>query len=72
LFDLLGEGQVLTQVELTPSFLMLPRKSVSGLTFEAETGFESCMLCPREGCPGRRAPYQPELSQSRYGMSTLG
>jgi hypothetical protein len=67
LFTLLGEGAQLTGVELTPSYLMLPRKSVSGIFFPAEVGFESCMLCPRADCTGRRAPYQPELTQTRYG-----
>ncbi len=68
LFTLLGDTQALIGVELTPSYLMLPRKSVSGLIFPTLVGFESCMLCPREDCPGRRSPYQPELTRSRYGM----
>ncbi len=68
LFTLLGETDKLIGVELTDSYLMLPRKSVSGLIFPTELGFQSCMLCPRENCPGRRAPYQPELTQTRYGM----
>jgi hypothetical protein len=68
LFTLLGDTRGLIGVELTDSYLMVPRKSVSGIIFPAETGFESCMLCPRENCPGRRAPYQPEMAQTKYGM----
>jgi hypothetical protein len=68
LFALLGDTQVSVGVELTDSYLMRPRKSVSGIVFPTEIGFESCMLCPRENCPGRRAPYQPEMSLEKYGM----
>lgn len=48
-------------VKLTERFLMIPIKSVSGIFFPTEIGFEACQLCPREGCFGRRAPYDPEL-----------
>ena len=58
LFELLGEGAELTGVELTPSYLMIPYKSASGLSFPTDSPFESCMRCPRENCPNRRAEYQ--------------
>ena len=58
LFSLLGEGADLCGVELTPSSLMIPFKSSSGLLFPTEIRFESCMRCPRLTCPGRRAPYE--------------
>jgi hypothetical protein len=48
-------------VRLTDTFLMVPIKSVSGIFFPAEIRFESCQICPREGCVGRRAPYDPEM-----------
>ena len=67
LFQLLGEVEALIGVRLTESFLMLPTKSISGILFPAETSFESCELCPREVCPGRRAPYDPTLYERRYG-----
>ncbi len=57
LFDLLGEGTTLAEVELTPSYLMIPYKSGSGLCFPTDDPFESCMRCPRENCPNRRAVY---------------
>ena len=68
LFSLFGDTQALLGVELTDSFLMIPRKSVSGIVFPTEIGFQSCMLCPRENCPGRRAPYQPEMAHNKYEM----
>jgi hypothetical protein len=66
LFALLGDPQAAIGVELTPSFLMVPNKSVSGIRFPTEGSFESCQLCPREGCPGRRAPYDKELYDRKY------
>ncbi len=57
LFGFLGEGTVLAEVELTPSYLMIPYKSGSGLCFPTDDPFESCMRCPRENCPNRRAEY---------------
>jgi len=58
LFAFLGEGADLAEVELTPSFLMIPYKSGSGLSFPTDSPFESCMRCPRKNCPNRRAEYQ--------------
>ncbi|MBN1535568.1 MAG: hypothetical protein JW908_02465 [Anaerolineales bacterium] len=59
LFTLLGDVQTAIGVTLTESLIMLPTKSVSGLRFSSAQGFESCALCPRLNCPGRRAPYDP-------------
>ena len=53
-------------VRLTDSFLMIPNKTVSGIRFPTETSFESCQLCPREGCPNRRAAYDPHLWEEKY------
>ncbi len=66
LFRLLGDPEAAIGVQLTDSFLMVPNKSVSGIRFPTEESFESCQLCPREGCPGRRAPYDRELYERRY------
>jgi len=44
----------------------VPVKSVSGIMFPTEMSFESCGLCPREVCPGRRAAYDPGLWEKRY------
>ncbi len=69
LFALLGDVQGAIGVRLTPSMLMVPAKSVSGILFPTEESFESCQLCPRPGCPNRRAPYDPGLYERRYAAS---
>jgi hypothetical protein len=61
LFSLFGGSEASIGVKLTDTFLMLPTKSVSGIFFPTETSFENCQLCPRDGCPGRRAPYDEGL-----------
>ena len=66
LFALLGDVKTLTGVELNDSFLMSPIKSISGFHFPKEGNFESCQLCPREKCPGRRAPYDKNLYEQKY------
>ena len=58
LFAALGGREFVEQqigVIYTPSFLMLPSKSVSGIAFESEAFFENCQYCPIDNCPGRRA-----------------
>ena len=71
LFAIFGDVEKLIGVRLTPSFLMMPIKSVSGILFPTEIRFESCQLCPREDCIGRRAPYKPEL-EKKYGENIIG
>ncbi len=66
LFALLGTGPASIGIQLMDSCLMVPIKSVSGIWFPAEGTFESCQLCPREKCPGRRAPYDPNLYDRKY------
>jgi hypothetical protein len=70
LFAILGNTKDTIGVQLTDSLLMLPTKSVSGILFPTETSFESCQLCPRENCPGRRSPYDEGLYDRRYGPKT--
>ncbi len=55
-------------VTLSDSCLMSPNKSVSGLRYQTEEGFESCQLCPMPDCPGRRAPYEPDLYRKKYAL----
>lgn len=69
LFRILGDPQDAIGVELTESFLMIPNKTVSGIRFPTEERFESCQLCPRESCPGRRAAYEPDLYERKYRSS---
>lgn len=61
LFALLGDVRGQIGVELTPSFLMVPNKSVSGIQFATESDFRACQVCRREGCPSRSAAFDAEL-----------
>jgi hypothetical protein len=67
LFSLLPGVDAALGVRLTESFLMLPRKSISGIYFPSETTFFSCQLCPRESCDGRKARYDSEKARD-YGL----
>jgi hypothetical protein len=67
LFDLLGDTESLIGVRLTDSFLMLPRKSISGVVFPTEKSFIQCSLCPRENCQGRQARFDPAAREA-YGL----
>ena len=60
LFSLTGDVEGLIGVHLTESCLMIPVKSISGILFPNETGFNNCQLCQRKNCPGRRAEYIPD------------
>ena len=66
LFALLDNRSTEIGVHLSDSFLMTPTKSVSGIRFPTEYDFQSCQLCPRPNCPGRRAPYDQDLYDKRY------
>jgi hypothetical protein len=61
LFSILGDVESSLGVKLTPSFLMIPRKSLSGIYFPTEIPFLSCQLCPRESCPSRQAAFDRKL-----------
>ena len=63
LFSIFGDTQKIIGVSLTNSFLMIPKKSVSGIYFPTEIKFHSCQLCPRKGCIERKAPYDPKLAE---------
>jgi hypothetical protein len=62
LFSLFGDAEKVIGVRLTDHFLMLPRKSISGILFPSEEGFTACQLCPRDDCPSRRARYDEALA----------
>jgi len=66
LFALLGQEASQAGVTLTNSMLMIPTKSVSGMIFPTDASFESCMLCQRENCPNRRAPYDESLYEREF------
>lgn len=58
LFSLLGEGAERCGVQLNDSMLMIPFKSGSGVYYESEHSFESCMFCDKLNCPNRRAEFK--------------
>lgn len=68
LFKLLGDVMGDIGVALTESCLMLPVKSISGLLFESDQHYTNCSLCPREGCTGRREPFNAKLFYEKYGL----
>jgi len=70
LFSIFGNVEELIGVKLTDSCVMYPLKSVSGIYFPTEITFESCQLCPREKCIGRRVSYDPELAK-KYREETV-
>jgi hypothetical protein len=68
-FAALGDVQAAIGVQLSDSMLMIPAKSVSGIRFPTTESFESCQLCPRVDCPGRRAPYDSGLYDRKYAAT---
>jgi len=60
LFSHFGDSVDRIGVRLTKTCLMVPIKTISGLFFPSEAGFESCELCSREKCMGRRAAFDPK------------
>jgi len=71
LFSIFGNVEDAIGVRLTDKCLMIPVKSVSGVYFPTEIKFESCQLCTRERCIGRKAPYNPDLA-GKYSEEVAG
>jgi len=61
LFQILGDVEGEIGVELTPSFLMRPNKTVSGIRFPTERDYRACQVCHRENCSSRSAPLDEKL-----------
>jgi len=70
--DKTGDITAATGVELTDSFLMRPRKSISGVRFSSSRPFTNCMLCPRENCKGRRMRFDPARFEHMYAGAKQG
>jgi len=68
LFSLFGDVRKLIGVALTPSFLMMPNKSTSGITFTTEVDFLQCQVCRREKCSGRGAAFDQKLWSSIHNQ----
>lgn len=66
LFSVFHDVQKSIGVQINPECIMTPRHSVSGIFFPAKVDYENCRLCPREQCPGRRAPYDKDLYDKHY------
>ena len=71
LFSLFGDVEGLIGVGLTQNYVMRPLRSSSGIYFPTEIRFESCQLCPRENCIGRRAPYDSDLVRKYLGEDAV-
>lgn len=69
LFSLFPDVEKRIGVRLMPGNIMQPLKSSSGVLFTTEVKYENCQLCPREKCPGRRAPYDPGL-MNKYSQQS--
>jgi hypothetical protein len=67
LFLLIGPVESEIRVQLTDSFIMVPRKSLSGIYFPSEVSFLSCQLCPRESCDSRKAKFDKNKAID-YGL----
>ncbi len=61
LFSLLGDAEKAVGVRLTDTCLMIPNKSISGIAYPSEVTFETCRLCHRKQCCGRKAPFDKVL-----------
>ena len=63
LFALFGNTEAEIGVRLSEGSVIYPLKSLSGIYFPTEVKFESCQLCQREKCIGRRAAFSAELAK---------
>lgn len=56
LFEVLGDIPACLGISLLPSGIMQPDYSVSGVFYQTDKKYYNCQLCPRDGCPNRKAP----------------
>jgi hypothetical protein len=63
IFAILGDVEGKIGLKLTENCALVPTKSHSGVYFSKDTQFISCKMCTQKRCPGRRAPYDPELAK---------
>ncbi|MCR4435556.1 MAG: vitamin B12 dependent methionine synthase [Clostridiales bacterium] len=67
LISILGDLKETIGVTLTKGLMLVPVKSVTGILFPNETGYENCKLCTKKDCPGRRAPFDAQLYREKLG-----
>ncbi len=72
LFEALGSVTEAIGVRLTESFLMRPRKSLSGIRFSSPEPFANCKLCPRQDCQSRRMPFDSHAFEQEYAGARHG
>ncbi|MFA7672773.1 MAG: hypothetical protein WCY62_02835 [Clostridia bacterium] len=65
LFSMLKGMVSETGIELTPSYLMLPQKSTSGIIYESDEDYVNCQYCKRVKCPSRRKEYSGYLEEKQ-------
>ena len=63
LFNLFGSEVEKIGVRLTEMFNMVPLKTVSGILFSSESGFQSCQICTQPRCMGRKTAYDPRIAK---------
>lgn len=67
LFAFLGDVEESIGVVLTDSCLMMPNKTVSGVLYPSEDGFQTCHVCRQSRCTHRRGPFDKRLWERIYG-----
>ena len=63
LFRILDTGAATIGVHLTPSLLMVPKKSASGVFAATREEYDACTYCPRPKCEDRRRPFLGEYQR---------
>jgi len=48
-------------IRITDNAMLIPVKSISGIAWETDMNFTNCILCDRENCEGRKAPFNREM-----------
>ncbi len=71
-FELLGGKPAEIGVELKPSCVMIPAKTLAGFHYASKKEFQTCRACNMKACPDRLAPLDPgfwqELRRSLEGL----
>lgn len=66
LFKLIGDAESEIGVVLTDSCLMLPNKTISGIIFNSDEPFISCVFCPRKHCEKRQAEFSGNFADGLH------
>jgi len=61
IFSFFPDTEKTLGINLTHNFLIIPRKSISGIFFPTEKKFYTCSLCSRENCINRKVPYNSKI-----------